>query len=76
MFSVMNNKDMQIFKNGEWMTKEQEDKYDKLIEMGWKDVAKAYWKACEKENYTDEYKQVIICGRIEGAGMDLDEDTL
>jgi hypothetical protein len=47
---------LQMYKNDEHMTVEQQAKFDKLIKMGWKDVAKAYMEACKRENYTEEYK--------------------
>ena len=55
------------------MTKEQEAKWEKLIEMGWKDVAKAYHKVCCEDNKTDEWKIRCKYGWVEGYGMDADE---
>jgi hypothetical protein len=54
------------------MTKEQKEKLEKLIEMGWKDVARAYYKVCWEENYTDEYKIRLQYGWLEGVGMEND----
>jgi len=37
---------------GEWMTKKQLDQYNKLIELGWKDIAQALLRAWgEKAGY-------------------------
>ena len=65
----------QIYKKGAeaGMTKEQQAKWEKLIDMGWKDVAKAYNKACKQDNMTDEWKARYKYGWIEGYGMDANE---
>ena len=63
-----------IYKKGaeSGMTPEQEVKFDKLIEMGWKDVAGAWFDHCGKENETDEFKQNKARGNIAGVGMERD----
>lgn len=63
-----------MFKNNERMTKEQEEKWEKLLKMGWIDVADAYFKACEEENSSEEYNIRAKYGWFEGVGMDLDDD--
>jgi hypothetical protein len=62
-----------MYKNNEHMTKEQHEKFDKLIAMGWKDVASVYMKACEEENLTEVYKAKLVLGLFEGAGMNEDD---
>ena len=63
-----------IYKDDQMYSKDQEEKITKLFEMKWWDVLKAYRKACEEENYTEEYKAALLLGRIEGVGMDDDLD--
>ncbi len=45
---------MEIYKESAelGMTEEQQEKFDKLIEIGWEDVAGAYLKECEELNST------------------------
>jgi len=62
-----------IYRNAEPMTKEQREKHDELIEMGWRDVAMVYMHACQEENYTESYKMRLQYGWFEGVGMDPDE---
>ena len=47
---------------------------EKLHEMGWKYVTKAYRKCCEEENYTDEWKEKLRRGEVEGAYLDEEID--
>ena len=61
---------LQMYKNDEPMTKKQKDKWNKLIEMSWEDVATAYKKACAKNNYTEDYKLVCEIGQVRGVCMD------
>ena len=62
----------QMWKNNEPFTKEQLEKMDRLKELGWFDVIRAYKKACEEANYTEEYKIALQIGWVEGVGMDDD----
>ena len=66
---------MGIFKKGaeSGMTKKQQEKFDDLIKNGQKDVAGAYLKQCEEENYDEEFKERLNNGRVEGRGMNLEE---
>ena len=66
---LLENEKMQIYKNNEHMTKEQTEKWQKLIDMGWIDVARAWTKVCEEENYTEVYKAAIKYGHVEGYGI-------
>ena len=65
----------QFYKEGaeSGMTKEQKAKWEKLIKMGWRDVAKAYRKECNHDNMTDDWKLRCEFGWVEGFGMDADE---
>ena len=63
-----------MYKTDESMTPEQEEKWEKLHEMGWRDVAKIYSKACEEENYTEEYKARLLLREFVGDTIDLDDD--
>ena len=65
---------MAIYKDDEAMTKEQEVKFDKLIEMGWRDVAGAYLDWCREQNYTDEFRLKSLRNDFEGVGMEFDFD--
>jgi hypothetical protein len=38
------------------------------------DVIKKYSRACEQENYTDEFKARLALGLVEGNGMQWDWD--
>jgi hypothetical protein len=70
---MLSKGEWQIYKNDENMTKEQKEKWNKLIEMGWEDVAKAYRKVCEEENYSEWYKALVQLAQLEeGVGMDDD----
>jgi hypothetical protein len=63
---------MAIFKKGveTGMTQEQQKEFDELIKAGKKDVAGAYLKQCEEENYTEDYQERLRTGQVEGFGMD------
>jgi len=63
-----------IYKTDDYLTKEQKKKVNKLHEMGWRDVAKIYSKACEEENYTEEYKARIELNQV-GVYFGLDDDV-
>ena len=61
---------MEIYNEGteSGMTEEQQDKFDKLIEMGWEDVAAAYLKECKELNCTKNVLEGIFtscrkCGK-------------
>ena len=70
---LLSKEKIQIYKNNEHMTKEQKKKWNKLIEMGWKDVARAYMKTCEEENYTEVYRAAVRYHYVEDYGMDYKE---
>jgi Txe/YoeB family toxin of Txe-Axe toxin-antitoxin module len=59
LLSLVRKEGVQIYRNDEPLTKEQSDKWNKLVEMGWHDVASAYKQACNEENYVEEYKKVF-----------------
>lgn len=68
---LLDNEKLQRYKNNEPLTKEQEIKCKKLVEMDWKDVARAYTKVCEEENYTEVYKAALRRGHFEGSGFNI-----
>jgi Leucine-rich repeat (LRR) protein len=53
-----------IYKEGaeSGMTGEERDKFEKLIEMGWKDVAGVWMDFCNTENETPEWEARRILG--------------
>ena len=69
-----NSENIRIYKDDISLTEEQRAKLKKLREQGDKILAKIYLRQCLEENYTDEYKQKLIQGQVEGVGIDLEED--
>ena len=65
---------VEMYKEGikEGMTPEQNEKWEKLIEMGWRDVARVWREWCDNDNQTDEFKAMCEAGLIAGVGMDRD----
>ena len=53
---------MAVYKEGaeSGMTDEQREKWEKLHEMGWKDVAKVWREWCNDQNYSDSYRQRFV----------------
>ena len=64
-----------INKEGAEITAEQWTTIKELRKTGWKDVAHAYYQACEQETYTDEWKARILLHQIEGADMTSDNEN-
>ena len=69
---------MQIYKDDQMYTPEQEAKISKLAELSrqgemkfW-DVLKVYRKWCQEQNWTDEWRAQHMRGEFEGVGMDED----
>ena len=65
---------MKMFKDDIPLTEEQRAKLKRLREQGDIDLAKIYLRQCLEENYTDEFKQKLDQGLVEGMGIDLEED--
>ena len=47
------------YKNGKYMTDEQNEQWDKLIQLGQVDEAYIYLCKCEEENRTSEYHEYL-----------------
>jgi len=71
---IKENKSMKMFKDDIPLTEEQRAKLKRLREQGDIDLAKIYLRQCLEENYTDEFKQKLDQGLVEGMGIDLEED--
>ena len=63
---------IQMYKDDIPLTKEQEEMLKILREAGKPTIT--VLRAFLAENYTDEFKQRLALGKVEGVGMDLDED--
>ncbi|MDR1102178.1 MAG: hypothetical protein LBL42_00320 [Tannerella sp.] len=56
-------------------TNAERAKIEKLREMGGMfDVIQAYYTYCEKKNMTEEWKERLRTGLVEGANLNIDEE--
>ena len=70
---------MELYKKdrkGDYMLPEQREKWEKLIDMGWDDVAEVWEDWCTEEAYTDEFKLRRKMGLLDGVGMDYDDEIM
>ena len=71
---MVGNRGVKMYKGDAPITKEQHKEIMALHEEGKHDLAMTYLDKYLEENYTDEFKQKLSEGLVEGVGMDLDMD--